>query len=78
MVHFEILGKDPEKLKGYYAELFGWDIDSNNPLNYGMVQREGNLTPNWIGIAGGIGAAPRATTATSSSDKAPNQRSRLE
>jgi predicted enzyme related to lactoylglutathione lyase len=58
VVHFEILGKDAEKLGSYYSELFGWEIDSNNPMNYGIVQREGNVSADGIGISGGIGTAP--------------------
>jgi predicted enzyme related to lactoylglutathione lyase len=58
VVHFEIIGKDAERLKSYYSELFGWDIDSNNPMNYGMVSRDNNLSPEGIGIGGGIGAGP--------------------
>jgi predicted enzyme related to lactoylglutathione lyase len=48
VIHFEVIGKDGEKLQRYYSALFGWEIDANNPLNYGAVAREGN------GIAGGI------------------------
>ena len=58
VVHFEITGKDGPKLQGYYSELFGWQIDANNPMNYGIVQREGNLSPEGFGIGGGIGVAP--------------------
>ncbi len=58
VVHFEILGKDTEKLKSYYSGLFGWEIDSNNPMNYGIVQREGNVNAEGVGIGGGIGAIP--------------------
>jgi uncharacterized protein len=58
VVHFEIIGKDAEKLGSYYSELFGWEIDSNNPMNYGIVQREGNVSADGIGISGGIGAGP--------------------
>jgi predicted enzyme related to lactoylglutathione lyase len=58
VVHFEIVGKDPEKLRSYYGELFGWQIDANNPMNYGMVPREGNTGPDGIGIGGGIGPGP--------------------
>jgi len=25
VVHFEVIGKDGEKLRGYYAELFDWE-----------------------------------------------------
>lgn len=58
VVHFEIIGKDAEALRRYYGELFGWEIDADNPVGYGMVQREGNLNPDGIGIGGGIGAGP--------------------
>lgn len=27
-----------------YSELSGWEIDSDNPMTYGMVQREGNVS----------------------------------
>jgi predicted enzyme related to lactoylglutathione lyase len=58
VVHFEVTGKDQGKLVGYYSDLFGWQIDTNNPANYGIVQREGNTNAAGIGIGGGIGAAP--------------------
>jgi predicted enzyme related to lactoylglutathione lyase len=58
VVHFEVIGKDGDKLKSYYAEMFGWEIDSSNPMNYGIVQREGNVSPEGIGIGGGVGGGP--------------------
>jgi uncharacterized protein len=58
VVHFEIIGKDGEKLQSYYSELFGWEIDSNNPMKYGIVPREGNVTPEGIGIGGGVATGP--------------------
>ncbi len=58
VVHFEIVGRDAKKLQSYYSDLFGWEIDSNNPMNYGTVQREGNLTPEGVGIGGGVGPGP--------------------
>jgi predicted enzyme related to lactoylglutathione lyase len=58
VVHFEIIGTDPEKLHSYYSELFGWEIDSDNPMNYGIVQRDGNTNADGIGIGGGIGGGP--------------------
>lgn len=54
VVHFEILGKDGEMLKKYYADMFGWNITSDNPMNYGVIDREDNLSPEGIGIGGGI------------------------
>jgi uncharacterized protein len=58
VVHFEIIGKDGEKLQSYYSDLFGWQIDADNPMNYGMVAREGNTNPEGVGIGGGIGRGP--------------------
>jgi uncharacterized protein len=58
VVHFEVVGKDGEKLRGYYSELFGWEIDANNPMNYGIVQREGNTNADGAGIGGGVGQGP--------------------
>ena len=51
LIHVEVLGKDAEKLQGFFGELFGWQINNDNPMNYGMV----NLSND---VAGGIGPAP--------------------
>jgi predicted enzyme related to lactoylglutathione lyase len=58
VVHFEITGRDSEKLHSYYSELFGWGIDANNPMKYGVVQRDGNTNADGAGIGGGIGSGP--------------------
>jgi uncharacterized protein len=58
VVHFEIVGKDGDKLQSYYAELFGWGIDADNEMRYGLVQREGNTNPDGVGIGGGVGTGP--------------------
>ncbi len=58
VVHFEVIGKDGDKLRSYYSELFGWEIDANNPMNYGTVPREGNTNADGIGIGGGVAGGP--------------------
>ena len=58
VVHFEVVGKDGEKLQRYYAELFGWEIQADNPMKYGMVAREGNTGSDGVGIGGGVGQGP--------------------
>jgi hypothetical protein len=58
VVHFEIIGKDGAKLQSYYSELFGWEIDADNPMKYGIVQREGNVSDNGVGIGGGVAGGP--------------------
>jgi len=32
VVHFEIIGKNPEKLRAYFGELFGWQFDTSSPV----------------------------------------------
>ena len=58
VVHFEIIGKDGKKLIEYYSELFGWEIDANNPMGYGVVQRDGNTNADGAGIGGGVAGGP--------------------
>lgn len=60
VVHFEIIGKNPEKLRNYFGELFGWQFDTSSPVaeavsdpaNYGFVDRI--ATPDGGGIPGGV------------------------
>jgi predicted enzyme related to lactoylglutathione lyase len=53
VVHFEIISKDGDKSKQFFADLFGWSINSDNPMNYGLV--DPGLSSDDRGIAGGIG-----------------------
>jgi len=48
VTHFEVHGKNGKALQDFYAELFDWKIDANNPMNYGLVEA---AQP---GIGGGI------------------------
>ncbi|MQA08603.1 MAG: glyoxalase [Pseudonocardiaceae bacterium] len=60
VVHFEIIGSDPAKLRGYYGELFGWEFNIGDasteavsqPGNYGFV--DGSTTGDGTGINGGV------------------------
>ncbi len=58
VVHFEIVGKDGPALQSFYSELFGWTYDTKNPMSYGVVAREDNVTPDGVGIGGGVGQGP--------------------
>ena len=61
MVHFEITGEDPGRLRRYYGELFGWEFDTSGPVsravseagNYGFV--DPGRTTGGVGIPGGVG-----------------------
>jgi hypothetical protein len=50
IVRFEIIGGNGNQLEKFYGELFGWKIDSNNPMKYGLVDTGGG--PG--GINGGV------------------------
>ena len=50
VVRFEIMGGKGGQLETFYGELFGWKIDSNNPMKYGMVD-----TGSLGSINGGVG-----------------------
>src|SRR5690242_8050298 len=52
VVHWEVQARDPARQQQFFAELFGWTVDANNPMNYGMVAGGGKDT-----IGGGIGPA---------------------
>jgi predicted enzyme related to lactoylglutathione lyase len=64
VVHFEIIGKDPAKLREYFEELFGWEFDVPSPVSeavsdpaqYGFVDRM--ALPDGTGIPGGVGGGP--------------------
>lgn len=58
VIHFEIIGKDAPRLQRFYAELFGWAVDADNPLGYGLVPAEDG------GIGGGIGPTQDGAPAT--------------
>ena len=51
VVHFEVMvnAGQLEAVRRFYSDAFGWTIDANNPMNYGLVDNDSR------GIAGGIG-----------------------
>lgn len=62
VVHFEIIGADPGRLREYYGGLFGWEFAVGGPVagevseagKYGFV--EGETIPG--GVGGGTGHVP--------------------
>ncbi len=61
VVHFEIIGTDPARLRSYYGELFGWEFHTGDaateavsqPGHYGFV--DAGTTGDGTGINGGVG-----------------------
>ena len=37
VVWFEVAGHDLPELTGFYGDLFGWKVNTDNPSGYGMV-----------------------------------------
>ena len=55
VVHFEIIGKNPDKLRNYFGELFGWQFDTSSPVAEAVSEPTGHFTDpegNLIGVAG--------------------------
>lgn len=63
VVHFEIIGTDPDMLRAYYGDLFGWEFAVGGPVapsvsaagRYGFTEAEQGGIPG--GIGGGDGYA---------------------
>jgi predicted enzyme related to lactoylglutathione lyase len=61
VVHFEIIGTDPAKLRDYYGSLFGWTFQTGDattetisePGNYGFI--DGGTAAINGGVGGGHG-----------------------
>ena len=61
VVHFEVIGKDPDRLRRYFGELFGWQFDTPSPVapavsdpgSYGFLDLV--ATADGTGIRGGVG-----------------------
>ena len=70
VVHFEVIGKDPTRLRKYFGELFGWEFDVPSPVsqevsepaNYGFLDLVTSQDSTGIrgGVGGGAGYASHA------------------
>lgn len=60
VVHFEIMSRQPDGLKQFYSDVFGWSFRRAAPegckddVDYSLLDRNGEG-----GIGGGIGSAPQ-------------------
>jgi uncharacterized protein len=61
VVHFEVIGENPDRLRRYYGDLFGWTFDTPSPVakevsesdSYGFIELI--TTDDGTGIRGGVG-----------------------
>lgn len=64
VVHFEVIGKDPQRLREYFSDLFGWEFDTPSPVaqevsdadSYGFLDLV--TAEDGTGIRGGVGGGP--------------------
>ena len=58
VVHWEVMGKDADALRKFYASMFDWNFDIDNSMGYGMVAPDQDRSAEERGIGGGIGEMP--------------------
>jgi uncharacterized protein len=64
VVHFEVIGDDPARLRNYFAQLFGWRFTVPSPVaeevsapnQYGFLDLI--TADDGTGIRGGVGGGP--------------------
>jgi len=64
VVHFEVIGKDPDRLRTFFGDLFGWEFDTPSPVapevsapdSYGFLDLV--TSADGTGIRGGVGGGP--------------------
>ena len=70
VVHFEVIGRDPTRLRKYFGELFDWEFDVpsavskevSEPADYGFLDLVTSEDGTGIrgGVGGGVGYASHA------------------
>ena len=68
VVHIEVIGRDPARLRDFYGRLFGWQFDLPSPVagevsdgeQYGFVNPVNGSGPVAAGVGGGAAFAPHA------------------
>ena len=61
VVHFEVIGRNPDQLRRYYGDLFGWTFDTPSPVAKQLSAADSYAFIDLItaddgtGIRGGVG-----------------------
>lgn len=64
VVHFEIVGEDPARLRKYFGDLFGWEFEVPSPVAYEVSEPSSYgfldlvTSEDGTGIRGGVGGGP--------------------
>ena len=75
VVHLEIIGKDPTKLRKFYAELFSWKFGEQMGPEMGHYSL---VAPDSSGIGVGVGAEMEGTNRTTAYVEVPDLRVTLD
>lgn len=73
VVHFEIQSQDPGALRGFYGELFDWNVRQHEEIDYDVVTTRGEDDP--AGINGGIAGTRGGRTVSPFTYKSTTSRS---
>jgi predicted enzyme related to lactoylglutathione lyase len=71
VAHFEIIGANPDTLRDYYRELFGWTFNDNAPVAQAISEKgkysfiDTMQRPDGVGIPGGCRRRERLLTSGS-------------
>ena len=57
LVHLEVTGQDGAKLQSFFSDLFGWQLDADNQMNYGV-----GMLNDAVGV--GVGPSPEGPGAS--------------
>ncbi|MDD1383776.1 VOC family protein [Curtobacterium poinsettiae] len=65
VVHVELIGPEPDRLRAFYAALFGWDSPAGAPVAAAVSDQSSysflDPVPGSGPVAGGIGGGPEFT-----------------
>jgi predicted enzyme related to lactoylglutathione lyase len=81
VVHFEIIGRNPDELQSFYGGLFAWEFDTSAPVadavsepsRYGFTV---NKSPEGSGFPAALAAAQPSAVASSFTSASPTSKPR--
>ncbi len=51
VIWFEVMGQDADKVKHFYSELLGWQLELEGPMQYAMVDKQEGGIPGGVGVS---------------------------
>ncbi len=60
VVHIDIPGNDPKAAGQFYADAFGWQVETDPTFDYTMFRAEGGPGGGFVKVGGGMGLGYKA------------------